>query len=155
METLIFSGRALSIVSTVGTDFIIKTLTSTTASIASILTHLTYYDQPGVQGIIDELNKIDLEHMVSVIEELVKENNIEGIKESVKKALLGVNKILENIHNELNSIKEAIDYHQTKYFANYRSFDCKTSINKIKKHKEILDQRYNILIDLLKIYHKI
>ncbi len=137
----------------IGTDFVLKTATSTTSSIGAVLAYLTAYDQPRIQQVIDDLSEIDLEHTVKVIEEVVKEyeDNQANLKESVKKAILGVTQILEKIDGELQIIREAIEYHETKYFNSWRSFNCKCNIETIKKHKIILDKRYTILIDLLKV----
>ena len=151
--TVLTGGRTFSIVSTIGTDLIIKTLTTTTSSICTVLTHLTYNDQPSVQDMIDQLKQIDLEHTITVIEELVREQEGKETHTSVKKALLGVHEILEKIHDELKSVQKAVEYHDSKYFRNWRSFNCSYSIETIKKHKLLLDNRYKILIDLLKIYN--
>ena len=141
------------VVAIIGTDFVLKTATSTTGSIGSVLSYMTAYDQPRIQQVIDDLTEIDLEHTVKVIEEVVKE--FEGdqvnLKESIKKAILGVTQILEKIDSELQIIREAIEYHETKYFNNWRSFNCKCNIETIRKNKIILDRRYTILIDLLKV----
>jgi hypothetical protein len=147
---LAIGGKVAAII---GTDFVLKTATSTTGSIGSVFSYLTAYDQPRIQQVIDDLAEIDLEHTVRVIGELIKEydDNQTNLSEPIKKALLGVNQILEKIDNELSIIREAIEYHETKYFNSWRSFNCKCNVETIKQHKNILDMRYNILINLLKI----
>lgn len=154
--TVLVGGQVVSLLSTVGTDFIIKSMTSTTSSICAVLAGFAYSDEPGMTKIKEDLDKIDLEHTVNVIEELVKEQECEEGKEahtSVKKALVGVHIILEKIHEELNTIKEAIEYHKTKYLNDWRRFDCSCNIKTIQKHNETLERRYKMLVDLLKIYN--
>lgn len=152
MDTIVLSVKAISIFSTFGTNLILRTLTSTSGSICNMLVRLTAYDQPYAQDVVTKLNKIDLKFTVNILEQLVKENIDKDISVSVKQALLGVNDILLTIYNELREIQISLDKHEKKYFYKWRCFDCKCNINVIESHKRILDNRYKILIDLLKIY---
>ena len=154
METIALTGKALSIANSVGTGLIIRTLTSTTSSICYVLGNLTSHEQPGIKEVISEVASLDLEHIVSVIEALVGEYDETSVPTSVKKALCGVNKILEDIHEELNVIRETVEYHKSKLFSGWRGCDCKQNIELIKKHKEISNNRYKILIELLMIKKK-
>ncbi len=140
-----------TIMSRVGTDFAVRTLTTTTSSICGLLSSLTSYENVGIDDIKNELSKIDLENKVMVIEELIREYEKKEVRPSIKRAILGVNEILSKIHDELTTIKEAVEAHQKKYFNSWRSFDCKYNIRTLQKHKAILDERYDLLIDLLKI----
>ena len=151
METVIFGGKVLSMVNTVGTDLVIRTVATTTSSISNLVRHVTSFDQPGIDVISQQFKEIDLEHLVSVIHELVHEYQNVDLNNSVKKALLGVNQILENIDIELTELRESIIEHKKKYFNSWRRFNCKCNIENIKRDKSILDLRYKILIDLLKI----
>lgn len=153
MLAVMSGAKAMTIFDSVGTSLLVRTLSNTTGSICSMVSSLTSYDQPGVMEVIDELNSIDLSFTISVIEQLVNETDVDTVSESIKRALWGVNKILENIHNELQDIQEAIERHRAKYFSNYRIFTCKSNIRSIKEHKKILLSRYQMLIDLLKIYN--
>lgn len=150
-------GRVASLVSTVGTSLIVRTVTTTTSAIGGSIAHITSYDQPGVLEVTAKLTTIDLDFKVKVIEELVREQE-SGVKDgeefrpSVKKAMIGVLEILENIRTELTVIEEAIRAHEDKYWKNWRSFDCTCNIKTIEAHTKILDQRYAILRDLLLIY---
>jgi len=152
IETMILGSKTMGIISTVGKNIIIKTLTTTTSGLGSLITYFTHSNQPGVKDINETLREIDLNFTIKVIEELVLEYDKKEIEQrSIKKALLGVNEILTNIHEELSSIQIKVEEHGMKWFSNWRSLDCKESIDKIKRHKLILDHRYRMLIDLLKI----
>lgn len=150
--TVVIGNKAVSIISTVGASLIINTLTSTTTSICKIISSLTSYNQPNIRQIINELNSIDIEYTVKVIEQLVIEQDNKKTTDSIKIALIGVNEVLEQIHNELKMIQEAINKHLAKYFNYWRPFDCSYILDMIRKHKELLDNRYKILINLLQIY---
>jgi len=157
MEALILGAKGIAVINQLGYDLVIGTLTTTTSSVVSGIKWLSSYDQPGAKDVANTLVEIDLEFMVSVIDELVKEqqDNINASHVgSVTKALEGVTGILQSIDQELGTIKKALEHHQTKYFNSWRTFDCSCNIEVIKKHKAILDNRYKILTDLLKIYNK-
>ena len=151
IESVIFSAKTLSFINTVGIDVIGKTISTTTSSIASIITHLGSVDQAGIIEFRKVLEDIDLEFRIGVLEELVKEQKGDA-PVSVKKALMGVNDILVKIEVELKTIKKSFDEHQQKYFNGWRSFDCSCNIETIKKHSQLLRARSTELKDLLKIY---
>lgn len=154
MQTVVLSSKATSIISSIGTDLIIGTITSTTSSIVGVIRYLTVSTQPGVSDIMDIISSTDLEFTLSVLEQLVKEQEGKKINESVKKALLGVNEILDSINNELSSVKKAIQYHNSKYLSGWRSVSWEGNVNTLRRHNIILTHRYKILFDLLKIYNK-
>jgi len=154
IETVVLSAKASSVVSHVGTDLIIGTITSTTSSIGSMIKYLTSSSQAGISDIITVITASDLEFTINIIEQLVKEQDAKQINESVRKALVGVSEILELINQELSSVKKATEAHKTKYFKGWRSFCWDGNIENIKKHNMILRHRYGILFELLKIYNK-
>jgi len=151
IESVIFSAKTLSFINTVGIDVIGKTISATTTSIASIITHFASVDQAGINEFKKVLEEIDLEFKIGVLEELVKEQKGDA-PISVKKALMGVNDILVKIEVELKTIKKAFEGHQQKYFRGWRTFDCSCNIDTIKRHSELLESRSDELKDLLKIY---
>lgn len=153
ITTIVLSSRATSIVTAVGTNLIIGTITSTTSSICGVIKYMTLSTNTCINNITDALTSIDLEFTVNIIEELVKEQQDKELPESVRKALFGLSEILELIHQELHSIKKSIDLHNVKYLNGWRSFCWEGNIETIIKHNTILKHRYNILFELLKIYH--
>jgi DNA-binding transcriptional MerR regulator len=152
LGTVVYGAKVVSLFSLVGNDLLVKTISSTTSSICSAVTQLTSYDQPYIKEVLNELTEIDLEFSTSVIKELVDERKDKDTNASIKQALWGVNETLEKINNELQELKEAIDDHNQKYFSGWRIFNNKKVIVRIRELKKILNSRYSILIDLLKIY---
>ncbi len=152
IETVIFGAKTMSVLNKLGMDVIVGAITKTTTSIGFMIGHIMAIDQPGVIEIQKTLKEIDLEFSIEVLEELVNEHKDSYAPNSVKKSLDGVNQILINIENELKTIKEAIEYHEQKYFSSWRTFDCSCNVSTIRKNKELLDKRYKVLTDLLKIY---
>jgi cellobiose-specific phosphotransferase system component IIB len=154
-SSLLWNITPASILTGVGTSLLVTTITKTTTAIGSNVKIITTSDNPSLEYVKKELAKIDLVYTVEVIKEVVREQDIEGkeMKDSIKRALLGVNEILEKIHDELNTINESIKNHESKYFNGWRGFTCKYNLRTIIKHKNILDSRYKIFIDLLKVYN--
>ncbi|QKF94078.1 hypothetical protein QKU48_gp0620 [Fadolivirus algeromassiliense] len=154
LNAVVVGSSATTVISSVGTNLIIGTITTTTSSIAGMIKYLASSNQPGISEIINMLSEIDLEFTINIIQQVVKEQNDKPLNESVKHALLGVSEILEKINKELDSIKGAIEYHNTKYFNGWRSFSWNGNMLILKNHNEILKHRYNLLFELLKIYNK-
>lgn len=151
VSSVIFGARTLNFMNSVGVEVIGKAVNVTTGSIGSLVSQLMHSKEPDVVHIQKTLEEIDMEFKISVLEELIKEQH--GVAPiSLKKALLGVSDVLVKIDAELKTIKQALDYHQTKYFKNWRSFDCSCNIQTIKHHSRILDERLKVFTDLLKIY---
>jgi len=156
VDTLILGGKTTQIASNIGTNLIISTITTTTTAIINVLDYLTtstYYKTNGISELITNIQEMDLEFTIVVIEQVIREQNDKQLPESIKRALLGLNDILTQIHIELNTIKESIENHTKKYFNNWRYFQCNITTITIRKHYEILKSRHTILFDLLKIYN--
>ena len=153
LESVIFGAKTLSFINTVGVEVIGKTISVTTNSIGGLVTHFMKMDQPGIMEFKKTLENVDMEFKIGVLEELVKEQK-GTTPVSVKKALMGVNDVLVRIDAELKTIKQAFEYHQTKYFKGWRKFDCSCNIETIKRHSQLLDNRSRVLTDLLKIYNE-
>jgi len=151
IESVIFGAKTLSFINTVGVEVIGRTINVTTSSIGGLVTHFMKMDQPGIVEFKKTLEDIDMEFKIGVLEELVKEQKGTA-PVSVKKALMGVNDALVKIDAELKTIKEAFEYHQTKYFKGWRKFNCSCNIETIRIHSKLLDDRSKVLTDLLKIY---
>lgn len=154
ISAVVLGSSATSVVSGVGTSLIINTITTTTSSIGSVIKYLVTSGQPGIGDLTNILIGIDLEFTISIIHQLVKEQENKQLNESVKHALVGVSEILEKINKELDSIKKAVEYHNSKYMSIWRSFSWDGNIIILKSHNEILKHRYNLLFELLKIYNK-
>ncbi len=70
------------------------------------------------------------------------------VKESTKLSILSINEILQKIQDELNDVKNDIEYHMSKYFYSWRSINCDDKLNNISNHSIILEKRFEMLIKL-------
>jgi len=148
-------GTPISFLTTLGKDVIIKTLTTTTNSIINLSKYMLYINKPYFTDVKLELEKMDINNGVSIIHELVKEQEkYENMNNSIKTSVLGVNDILIKIDNELQIIMDLMANHEKKYFKSFRTFNCDDNIKKIKCYDEILSKRYKLLKDCIMITHK-
>jgi|694.fasta_scaffold88118_3 hypothetical protein len=154
MEAVIASSKTATIINSIGISLVVSTISASTTSILTTIKYFTLNGNQIMYEITNVLKSTDLEFTVNIVDQLVKEQEGKELNESVKRALIGVNEILELIHNELLSIKKAIEYHNTKYLSSWRYFNWDGKIETIKNHNTILIHRYKILFELLKIYNK-
>jgi hypothetical protein len=152
ITTIVLSSKTSSIISSVGTNLIVGTITTTTSSICSLISYFASSQHTGIIEILNLLNILDLEFTIDVIDELVRELRDKNTPESVRKALFGIADILELLHMDLNTIKDGIDNHNSKYLSNWRSFSWEGNLDVIRGHCDTLRNRYGILFELLKIY---
>lgn len=143
-----------TVVASVGTNLLVGTVTTTASSIGSLIKYLTTNTSPGINDILAFLTSIDLEFTIGIVEQVVNELDKQNINESIHKVIIGVNEILSLIHQELASVKLAIEDHNAKYFNGWRSFKWTGNLDNIKKHNEIFKHRYGLLFELVKISNK-
>lgn len=102
----------------------------------------------------EKIIKSDIIFKIEIINEITKEIKEELddkiFNESIKKCLIGLDEILENINDELMDIENSIEYHKTKYFYYWRSFNCKNTKN-FDTMIEVLDKRYDLLCSFYKL----
>ena len=139
--------------SKIGSEILVATISSTASSLYNLIKFISNTNHPSLKNIQETLELLDLEYYINVINKLVNEyDHLSNQIGSIKESLFGVTKILQKIHSELNIVKEAYDKHKNKYFYKWRTFQCKYNIETIKKHKLVLDSRFDMLVKLLIIY---
>jgi hypothetical protein len=67
-------------------------------------------------------------------------------------SIMSISEILQKINIVINSIKDKIMKHKKIYFKNIINLCLKNEISELKFYSNLLDMRYNIFIDFLKIY---
>ena len=148
MEQIVLGGKALSIVSTLGVDVIIKGIQLTTLSIISGVKYLV-----SIHEFAPEIKPLDLEFKLAIISAFIEDiqENKKEMNKSTKLALASVGKVLEKINVELQLIKNNIRYHKSKWFSSWRTCDVKDKVKQIIMHTELLDERFNFLIKIMTI----
>ena len=152
METLLIGAQTVNIATTLSKDLLFKAVYSTSIGIVNICKYLIESDKPYMKDVNKLLNKLDIQAKITILHDLVKEQEHRKIKESVKKSLIYVNESLDYIHKELDCINKLVEENKQKYFQSWRTLDCSLNLAKIEYHNKTLDRRVKLLVDLLKIY---
>ena len=136
-----------------GREILVQTVTKTTTNIYSSLESVMTSDDLYFKKLIE---KTDVNIKLNIMHKLIEDLNKSGItkeylKESINSSLNYLCEILINIENDIKNINEEILKHKEKWFSNFRTPNYKIMISNFLEHLEILDKRFNILLDLLKI----
>lgn len=140
----------------IGSEFILRSMTNTSASIISLISYISFSDNQYISHIKHDIKELDIESKLSILSTLVNEQmNNHNHPDSVNKSLMSVNNVLKKIHNELDLINKKIIRHKEKYFYSWRTINATKYVHNLTYHCCILQQRYKILIDLLNVYKPI
>lgn len=132
-------------------NLLMSTITNTIISVSFLLQYFKKNKTSNLDNIFNKITELDLNFTLKIIEKVIKEQNIEEINDSMKIALSGINEMLLTLNKDLTTIKEAVDYHNTKYFSSWRTISCDITIETIKLHGNLLKSRYKMFRDLVKL----
>lgn len=129
---------------------IFSTIQTATNSILSILNSKTSikskYDP------VNYLEETDIRHKIAVLNMLINEYNNVKLTNSISLALSGLSEILNRISNELYHINGEMVKYNNRYISYIYSPNFDGNIEKIKKYIDILNIRYSLVLDLLKLH---
>ncbi len=111
-----------------------------------------------VKEIIDSLDLISkVEIVESIVRDLQEDMKINHLSpnHTIELALSQLMNIIDNIHNDLNKIREGIIYHKSLWFNSFRTPAYLGIIEKIKNDKKILDSRLENLAIVTNIFRQI
>ena len=153
VATLLLPERVVNGVHNVCTSLIVNTICTSSTSIVSFIRYLSNSNHI-VQDINLTIKEIDLEFTISIIKQVIIEQELKSnLTDSIKNAMIGVSETLKELNQELEAIHNSIKYHESKYFANWRTLVWHGNIDRLKKFDIILHKRYELLFALLKIYN--
>lgn len=148
---MVLFNKTLSIFSQASTSVIINTMKSTSTSILSII-NIMRKSNINFKEYDDVLIETDIEFIVTILDSLIEDYNAKDQCRTIKMALISLHEILVQIHNDLIIINDAIHTHKLKYFNYFRTFKCDCDLDKLRINNSILNNRYKMLFDLLKLY---
>lgn len=123
----------------------------TSSTMLSIMKNNVYY--PQLNNVLEET---DLYAKMNVIQKLL-ENFPKELEQNdiIKTTLSNLHDIIISINNELQKIDNEINYHESyRYLSKWRTPHYKYNLKKLKKYKNILDERFNTLIKLINVLEK-
>jgi len=154
VTTIVCGFETIAILNTFCRGAVLKSLSYTMSGALKTITYLTEYDQPTVKEVMSELKNIDLDNKIRLTQKLLSELELLGDQyesETIDHAIIALKEQIDLINIDLNNMKDAVDGHAKKYFANWRHLSCGNMINSVVKKKIVLDTRYKDLVTLLKI----
>lgn len=102
------------------------------------------------------LSDLDLQSDLNVIEALIRQvdKQIENLSEddALAISLHQVDNLVHRIKDELAEIKTELKLHEEKWFSSWRSANYQKPLNRLTRHKKLLDKRVNMLIELIKLH---
>ena len=134
----------------IGKEMFTQTITTTTKNIYNGIDKILLNDNVQFKKILDDLDitiKLDIIH--TFILELHNDNTL--FNETVTKTFNYLEEILKTIEQEIENINNEIIKHNEKWFSRLRFSNCQTMLVKLINHINILDNRFELLIKLIKI----
>lgn len=133
-----------------GKEMVTQTITKTSKDIYFGLESILKNDNLEFNLVLE---KLDINTKLDLINSFINEasDTQKLFSDTINKALCYINKILKTIENEIKNINLEITNHQTKWFSRFRVSNCNIMIENLVNHIKILDERFNLLIKLIKI----
>lgn len=157
---LILGISTVGVLTSVTTSLLANSLIRAINDTSQIIKKITNFDKPTYEQVNKLLIELDMDFTlkiitstISEIDDFISNDKCSDSKKpsSIKIAIFHITETINNLNQELSKIYEGIRYHNSKYFKDWRTFSCDCDVDKIKIYKNILDSRYKILIDLIKI----
>lgn len=145
-----------------GKEFVNQTITKTTSNIYSNINSILVDSNFELKSLLEDLDintKLDIinsfisgcdfDENHEINKKINKKKNPYSI--TVKKTLDYIVDILKRIETEIENIKKASESHKEKWFYYLRTPEYSHMVNNLVKHLKILEERFNFLLNILKI----
>ena len=132
-----------------GKEIAVQTISSTSSSIISTLKTISdNYDNETKELFIRLDIKFKLDIISKYIESIEFNKHIDN--KSIDLCVDYIKEILIMIEKEVNTLEKEIEVYKKRWIGNLSSSSFKTQFSNIESHVSILDQRFNMLIKILK-----
>jgi hypothetical protein len=145
IEPILFSSSLL-----IGKEMFTQTITTTTKNIYNGIDKILLNDNLQFKELLEDLDiTIKLDIINTFILDIHSNNKI--FNESVSKTFKYLEEILKTIELEIENINNDIIKHNEKWFSKFRVSNSSYMLQKLVKHIQILDDRFELLMKLIKI----
>lgn len=134
--------------SLISNDIIKKAIGDTSNTIYTLLYGLLDYQDIYLERILE---KLDIKVQIKCVEGIIKNLNNYIIDKSLETALENLHEIICKIKEDLKQIGHNMKLHKKKWFYSYRQIDNELQIENITVHKDILNERLELFMKLVKI----
>ncbi len=141
-----FSSNAYN---TISVDALLSSIKNICKNITNVAIYLRSSNKNNMTELLNELESLDIEMKVQIIETFIDELMIKN--ESVKIALFGIGFVLHKIKDDYALLHDSINYHNSKWFSSWRTFDYNVMLLNIKKNNALLDNRFDMLIKIASV----
>ena len=148
--SLIITGGTTTLLNFISKDLILKTINQTCSSIL-ILLNFFINDNNNILEIKNKLTELDIQNKINIITLMLEENIDKYNKKSINLSFLSIKEILELLNNELNELKDKIELYNKSYISYIKKFNSSLYIDNIIKHNNILDNRLNLLLKIIRV----
>ncbi len=101
------------------------------------------------------LRDLDIKAELDVVQALLDDLADHPERRVIKVSSAQVKESVELIHKELKGIQQELDYHKTRYFYTWRTPSYDSNIHRLRKHRDILRKRRELLISVLAVQRKL
>lgn len=134
----------------IGKEMFTQTITTTTKNIYNGIDKILLNNNLQFKELLEDLDiTIKLDIINTFILDIHSNNTI--FNESVSKTFKYLEEILKTIELEIENINNEIINHNEKWFSRFRSSKSSYMLQKLVKHIKILDDRFELLMKLIKI----
>ena len=133
-----------------GREMFSTTVTNATKNIYNGIEKIILNDNNYFKTLLDNLDintKLDIIH--AFIIDYHKDNKI--FNDTLTKSFKYLETIIKTIETEIENINVELEQHSKKWFYKYRTSNCNVLLNNLINHVKILDERFNLLIKLIKM----
>ena len=123
----------------------------TSTKVVSVLETALQFQHTDVHNVFVEL---DLEVRLAVIGSLINQITKEQHNKPIEICLKAIHDITVDINSLSEDVEEKIQEHSEKYFNGWRSIDFDIEIGEIRKKSDLLEKRFEMLLNLLKVEPK-
>lgn len=134
-----------------GKEVVNQTITKTTNNIYYNINSILSDENFEFKNLLEEL---DINTKLDIIKTFISNLKIDKTSNyysTIEITLEHINKIFIKIEEEINNILNEIKNHKTKWFYYIRNSSYRLLLDNLIKHMKILEDRFNILLNILKI----
>jgi len=133
-----------------GKEMFTQTVTSTTRNIYTGIDKILLNDNLHFKEILE---KLDINTKLDIIHTFIIDihNNNKLFNDTLNKSFKYLEESLKTIELNIECINNELEIHSSKWFSRWRTSNCLNLLDKLISNVKILDNRFDLLIKLIKI----
>jgi len=155
MYNIIMATTAAIVLGTLSLDVGIKIVSGVSSSAKNIAGLIGFIKDKGYNNeMVKTLENTDIEATINVINLFIIElDNINSnTPSSLMQCIKNIHQTINDVEDELTKIKTRLEYNKSiKFFSYFRTYGFQNSMKRIKKHKLVLEERWNLLRQTLEL----